>query len=71
MQLLQVRNVKEKGRLTAIDSGGELTGAVWQTTCPLAVLGKDPQKYDVHISILEVEYRLPCNPSTSNENLPL
>lgn len=32
---------------------------------PLAVLGKDPQKYDVKISILEVEDRWRWNQSTS------
>jgi hypothetical protein len=51
------REVEGKSRLKRLEEG-ELTGAEWQTTCPLAVLGKDPQKNELEISILEIENRL-------------
>jgi hypothetical protein len=52
--------VKGKDRLTVIDREETFRGSV-ANHLPLAVLGKDPQKNDTNISILEVEKLLASN----------
>lgn len=49
-----------EGRLTWSEEGETYRGSV-ANHLPLAVLGKDPQKNDVKISILEIEDRLSGN----------
>jgi hypothetical protein len=52
-----VREVEGKNRLAAIGRGETYRGRV-ANHLPLAVLGKDPQKNELKISILEIENRL-------------